>query len=111
MGTLLSSAPFNRPRDFLSVMVTKHTNNAEARDVEAMTRLAFKPHVLAGAMVQTVEVERAVNDFGTVYETEQPRGSSDAYRRALTSLNEANGQLIELFKQVWAAQAVNNNDQ
>jgi chromosome partitioning protein len=109
MGTLLSSAPFDRPRDFLSVMVTKHTNNAEARDVEAMTRLAFKPHVLAGAMVQTVEVERAVNDFGTVYETEQPRGSSDAYRRALTSLNEANGQLVELFKQVWTAQAVNND--
>ena len=105
MGTLLSSPPFNRPRDFLSVMVTKHTNNAEARDVEAMTRLAFKPHVLAGAMVQTVEVERAVNDFGTVYETEHPRGSGDAYKRALNSLNEANGQLIELFKSVWAARA------
>ena len=105
MGTLLSSPPFNRPRDFLSVMVTKHTNNAEARDVEAMTRLAFKPHVLAGAMVQTVEVERAVNDFGTVYETEHPRGSGDAYKRALNSLNEANGQLIELFKRVWVARA------
>lgn len=105
MGTLLSSPPFDRPRDFLSVMVTKHTNNDEARDVEAMTRLAFKPHVLAGAMVQTVEVERAVNDFGTVYETEVPRGSNDAYKRALSSLNEANGQLIELFKQVWAGQA------
>ena len=105
MGTLLSSPPFNRPRDFLSVMVTKHTNNAEARDVEAMTRLAFKPHVLAGAMVQTVEVERAVNDFGTVYETEHPRGSGDAYKRALNSLNEANGQLIELFKSVWSARA------
>jgi chromosome partitioning protein len=109
MGTLLSSSPFNRPRDFLSVMVTKHTNNAEARDVEAMTRLAFKPHVLAGAMVQTVEVERAVNDFGTVYETEHPRGSGDAYKRALNSLNEANGQLIELFKSVWVARAADRS--
>lgn len=105
MGALLSSPAFSRPRDFLSVMVTKHTNNAEARDVEAMTRLAFTPHVLAGAMVQTVEVERAVNDFGTVYETEHPRGSGDAYKRAMNSLNEANGQLISLFKSIWASQA------
>ena len=106
MGSLLSSPVFNRPRDFLSVMVTKHTNNAEARDVEAMIRLAFTPHVLAGAMVQTVEVERAVNDFGTVYETEHPRGSGEAYKRAINSLNEANGQMIDLFKNIWAAQAV-----
>lgn len=103
MSTLLCSAPFNRPRDFLSVMVTKHTNNAEARDVESMIRLAFKSYVLTGAMVQTVEVERAVNDLSTVYETEHPRGSGEAYKRALNSLNEANGQLIELFKSIWAA--------
>ncbi len=104
MSTLLCSAPFNRPRDFLSVMVTKHTNNAEARDVESMIRLAFKSYVLTGAMVQTVEVERAVNDLSTVYETEHPRGSGEAYKRALNSLNEANGQLIDLFKSIWAGQ-------
>jgi chromosome partitioning protein len=105
IGTLLSQAPFNRPRDFLRILVTKHSGSGEAQNVEAMIRLAFNPNVLAGAMVQTVEVERAVNDFGTVYEIESPRGSMDAYRRALNSLNVANDQMISLFQEIWSAQS------
>jgi chromosome partitioning protein len=106
IGTLLSSPPFNRPRDFLRVMVTKHSGTSEAQNVEAMIRLAFSPFVLSGAMVQTVEMERAVNDFGTIYEIETPRGSMDAYRRALGALNEINGQMISLFVETWEKQVV-----
>ncbi len=71
-----------------------------------MIRLAFEPHVLDHVMVQTVEIERAGNDFGTVYDIEQPRGSGEAYGRALKSLDESNGDILQIFRRVWAQQTI-----
>jgi hypothetical protein len=56
-------------------------------------------------MVHTVEVERATNDFGTIYDIEQPRGSADAYKRAIAAVDKVNEELIEMFQSVWRRQA------
>jgi len=40
-----------------------------------------------------------------VYEIQQPRGSSEAYRRAFDALEAVNGELVEIFKRVWQTQA------
>ena len=106
MASLLSNERFTHPLDFLRILITRHSGTVEARNTEAMIRIAFEPHVLEPVMVQTVEVERAANDFGTIYDIEQPRGSADAYKRALASLDAANGAMLEVFSDVWAQQAL-----
>jgi chromosome partitioning protein len=105
MATLMESPRFGKALDFLKVLITRHTGSAEAKQTEAMVRLAFRDHVIESVMVQTVEIERAGNDFGTVYEIQQPRGSAEAYRRAFAALEAVNGELVETFKQAWQLQA------
>lgn len=105
MATLMESPRFKKPLDFLKVLITRHTGSAEAKQTEAMIRLAFGGHVIESVMLQTVEIERAGNDFGTVYEIQQPRGSTEAYRRAFTALEAVNGELIATFKRIWQWQA------
>lgn len=106
MSALLSNPRFAKALEFMRILITRHSGTVEAKNTEAMIRLAFQPFVLEPVMVQTVEVERASNDFGTIYEIEQPRGSAEAYRRALASLDAANGAMLDVFKGCWAAQAL-----
>ena len=70
MSILLSNPRFSKTLDFLNILITRHTGSVEAKQTEAMIRLAFSPYVLDSVMVQTVEIERAGNDFGTVYDIE-----------------------------------------
>jgi chromosome partitioning protein len=104
MATLLGDRRFDKPLEFLKVLITRHTGTAEAKNTEAMIRLAFGQDVLDNIMVQTVEIERAANDFGSVYEIQQPRGSAEAYGRAVSALHAVNGEIIEMFKRVWERQ-------
>lgn len=106
MATLTGDPRFGRPLEFLRILVTRHTGNKEAKDTEAMIRIAFRPFVLDPVMVQTIEVERASNDFGAVYDIERPRGTLEAYRRALAAVDATNNAMIQLFKDVWAQQAL-----
>jgi chromosome partitioning protein len=102
---VLSQKKIAHPLEFLKVLVTRHSGSAEAKDTEAMIRVAFKPHVLDSTMVHTVEVERATNDFGTIYDIDQPRGSTEAYKRALAAVDRVNEEIIEMFLAVWRRQA------
>jgi chromosome partitioning protein len=110
MATLMESPRFAKPLGFLKVLITRHMGSAEAKQTEAMIRLAFGTHVMESVMVQTVEIERAGNDFGTVYEIHQPRGSAEAYRRAVAALEAVNGELVDVFKGVWQNQAVQTKE-
>ena len=55
-------------------------------------------------MCDTIEIARATNDLSTVYEVSKPRGSRDAFRRAVDHLDAVNCETIAFFKQVWASQ-------
>ncbi|MFM1990349.1 MAG: hypothetical protein RJA99_3306 [Pseudomonadota bacterium] len=105
MASVLNQKKIAHPLEFLRVLITRHSGSAEAKDTEAMIRVAFKPHVLESAMVHTVEVERATNDFGSIYDIEQPRGSAEAYKRAIASIDKVNEEVIEMFEAVWKRQA------
>lgn len=106
MAELLENPRFDKPLDFLKILITRHTGTNEAKDTEAMIRLAFAPYVLEEAMVTSVEIERAANDFGSIYDIEVPRGSGDAYRRAVKAMDQANTGVVEVFRKVWAEQAI-----
>lgn len=106
MAELLENPRFSKPLDFLKILITRHTGSNDAKQTEAMIRLAFAPYVLDEVMVQSVEIERAANDFGSVYDIEVPRGSEEAYRRAAKAMDQANDGVLEVFRQVWAEQAL-----
>lgn len=106
MAMLLSSGRMAHPLEFMRILLTRHSGTTEAKTTESMIRLAFAPYVLEPVMVQTVEVERASNDFGTIYDIEQPRGSAEAYKRALASVDAANEAMLRVFEDVWAQQVL-----
>lgn len=106
MSMLLSNVSTRRPIEFLRILLTRHSGTSEAKTTESMIRLAFDPFVLEPMMVQTVVIERASNDFGTIYDIEQPRGSAEAYKRALAAADAANEAMVKVFEDLWAQQAL-----
>lgn len=106
MSTLKRDGRFSRPLDFFRVLLTMHSGSGEAQNTEAALRMLLKDYVLHNAMPVSVEIERASADLGTVYETERPKGSYEAYRRALQYLNAANDEVIALFFKIWEQQQV-----
>lgn len=105
MATLFSAGRFKTSLEFLKVCITRHTGTVEAKNTEAMIRVAFQQYVIDPVMVQTVEVERCFNDFGTVYESERLRGSREAYNRAVAALDAINNAMVLTFREVWERQA------
>lgn len=108
MATLLSNPRFAKPLEFVRILVTRHTGTKQAKQSEAMIRLAFDPNVLDPVMVQTTEIERSANEFGTFYDFEKPRGSPEGHQRALLAMEAVNGAMLEVFSNVWSEQAVRN---
>ena len=102
MSALKRDPRFSQPLDFFRVLLTLHSGSGEAKNTEAALRMLLKEYVLEHIMPVSVEIERAAADLGTVYETEQPKGSYEAYQRALTHLNALNGEIISLFREVWS---------
>ncbi|MCH9743245.1 MAG: AAA family ATPase [Proteobacteria bacterium] len=68
-------------------------NSGEQRHNLAMLRRHFNGVVLESTIADTVEMERAASDMQTIYEIE-PRGSREAYRRAVDMLNKANQEML-----------------
>lgn len=91
--------------DYLRILISKHNNTNEALQMENMMREQFGRYILTNHMCDTVEVSKAANEIGTIYDVSKPRGSREAYQRALRHLNEVNMEIINNFKDIWAKQA------
>jgi len=96
---------FDHNLEFFRILITRHSGTNEANRLEALLRQVYGEYVLTHHMVQTVEIEKATNDLGTVYEIDTHRGSKEAYRRALMHLDNYNGEIIGLYKALWEQQA------
>lgn len=100
----------NTKLDFFRILLTKHAHSNEASNVENMMRTIYGGYILNNCMCDTVEISKATNDISTVYEVSRPRGSREAYRRAITHLDNVNQEIIDLFKQIWDAQTKKQKD-
>lgn len=87
--------------DFFRILLSKHSGSSEAANVENMLRKQFGGYVLSNHMCETIEIARATNDLSTVYEISKPRGSRDAFRRAVDHLDAVNNEIIRHFKSIW----------
>lgn len=102
--------------EYLRILLTKHngnsrnneakhnTGNKEALQVESMMRQQFGRYILSNHMCETVEIAKAANEIGTIYDVSKPRGSRDAYRRAIQHLDDVNLEIIDHFKEIWSRQ-------
>lgn len=95
---------------FFRILLSKHTGSSEALNVESMLRKQFGGYVLSHHMCETIEISRATNDLSTVYEVAKPRGSRDAFRRALDHLDAVNTEIIGYFKTIWSSQEKTHNN-
>jgi chromosome partitioning protein len=98
----------NKNLDFFRILLTRYKENKDAKEVEQMMKKMFGNYMLTNYIVDTVEISKAANCYGTVYDTDFPRGSRDSYQRALISFNSVNNEIIGYFKEVWEKQAENN---
>ncbi len=98
-----------KPLDYLRIIISKHPGSNEALQMENMMREQFGRYILSNHMCETVEVPKAANEIGTIYDVTRPRGSREAYRRALQHLNDVNMEIINNFKDIWRIQAERNS--
>lgn len=96
--------------DFFRILLSKHSGTSESVNVENMLRKQFGGYVLSNHMCETIEIARATNDLSTVYEITKPRGSRDAFRRAIDHLDSVNNEIINHFKTIWATQEKNSKE-
>lgn len=94
--------------DYLRILISKHSNSNEALQMENMMREQLGRYILTNHMCETIEVAKAANEIGTIYDVTKPRGSREAYRRALQHLDDVNMEIINNFKDIWSKQAKAN---
>lgn len=99
----------NKKLEYLRIVLTKHNGGNEALKMENLMRSQFGSYVLTNHMCETVEVPRAANEIGTIYDITKPQGSRDAYKRALQHLDSLNMEIINNFKEIWNKQAKKNS--
>ena len=90
--------------EYLRILISKHNSSNEALQMENMMREQFGRYILTNHMCETVEVPKAANEIGTIYDISKPRGSREAYRRALQHLDDVNMEIINNFKDIWEKQ-------
>jgi chromosome partitioning protein len=91
--------------EYLRILISKHSGNNEAMQMENMMREQFGRYILSNHMCDTIEVSKAANEIGTIYDVSKPRGSREAYRRALQHLDDVNMEIINNFKDIWTRQS------
>lgn len=91
--------------EYLRILISKHNSSNEALQMENMMREQFGRYILTNHMCETVEVPKAANEIGSIYDISKPRGSREAYRRALQHLDDVNMEIINNFKDIWAKQS------
>lgn len=89
---------------YLRILISKHPGNNESLQMEQLMREQYGRYILSNHMCETVEVAKASNEMGTVYDISKPRGSREAYRRAIQHLDDVNNEIINNFKDIWARQ-------
>lgn len=90
------------PAENLSILLTRHQEgNQECATATSYIRAAYNERVLANAMVASVELQRDGMDQCTLYEIAQPRGSRDAFKRALDAMNAVNSELLNIITTSW----------
>jgi len=87
--------------DYARLLITKHPGTATARKVEADIRNLYGEFVISTAVVQTTEVEKACDQFTSVYDLNKPLSSREAYNRAITNFNTVYDEIYEDYCCIW----------
>ena len=90
---------------YLRILLSKHPGTNESLQMENLMREQFGRYILSNHMCETVEVAKAANEMGTIYDISKPRGSREAYRRAIQHLDDVNDEIINNFIDIWERQS------
>lgn len=104
LSTMFSNMP-QKELLYLRILLTKHNGKKEAVEMENVMRAQFGSYMLTNHMCETVEVPKAANEIGTVYDVAKPRGSKESYQRAMEYLDSVNMEIISNFKEIWEKQS------
>lgn len=98
----------NKNFEFFRILITKHPESKESKQLEIMMREKFGNYILQKFLVNSVEIEKAASTFSSVYEL--PKKSAPAYKRAMTSMDGVMNEIFDAFKKIWYEQSVINEE-
>ncbi len=93
----------NKDFDFFRILMTKHPESKESKQLEILLRGKFGIYILQKFIVNSVEIEKASSVFSSVYEL--PKKSTKAYKRAIESLDRVCNEIFDAFNLIWEAES------
>lgn len=91
---------------YLKILLAKHNGSIDALEMETAMRTMYGRLILENHMCETVEVAKAANEIGSIYDISRPRGNRKSYNRALKHLDDVNMEIIGHFKDIWLRQSL-----
>ena len=91
----------NKSLQYVRILITKHPGTATARKVETDIRILYGEYVIGTAVVQTTEVEKACDQFTSVYDLNKPLSSRDTYLRAINNFNQVYEEIYQDYLSMW----------
>lgn len=92
--------------DLFRVLLTSYEEGQETAKMESLLRNVYGDYVFVPHVVDSVEIQRAASALGSIYDIETPWGDPDSYKRALKSVDQVNLEILNLYQQIWQAQAL-----
>lgn len=88
----------------LNLLVNCHDGSKEASRSYTMLLKAYGTYVLTNYLPLTKEVHKAANDMLSIYEIDDPRGSAETHRNAITKFNLVNEEILTNCRLLWQAE-------
>lgn len=90
--------------DYLRILITQHTGSSDDVYNESRIRTLYGEHVLSQVLHQSSEISKAASQLSTVYQLNKPINSRDTYKRALSTLDAVNNEIIKDLLALWGRQ-------
>ena len=94
--------------DFFRILISKHPRNSTAEKISTMMIREFGTYIIPKAIVHSAEIELASSKFSSIYEL--PPSSKKTYLRAIESMDNAFGEILEAMKLIWEKQSLNHKN-
>ena len=102
--TILSDVAEHMTLTDMNIMIARHEPSRHSDAAAALIRSIYGINVINAQMLATRELSKSSHDLLSVYEIDKPTGSRDTYKRALSSMNAVNGEILTRFQGIWEQQ-------
>lgn len=91
----------------LGVLITRIDPGRDVENHIGIIERIYGGIILQARMGTTAELEKAsADDFASIYDISQPRGSRETYNRAINMMDAVNAQILSYATEIWDREAM-----